>query len=196
MRASRNSVRVHVTTTVKKIPPMTGYSALTHTRHRTRRVSGVPGSAKRRFLNRGRDVVIQAHKRRRTGHVADHDDLEGAAALDDTLGASVRQQPWHLAHARRRRAAGTVARRAPRHVVLVASGSSGSSRIQLQAAHGVRKRFEKPGDVVLPRLPQRRGARRVTADVVVAAAVIAAAAAASVVVNAASVVRRAATRRA
>ena len=34
------------------------YSALTHTRHHTRRIPGIPGSAKRRFFfsSRGRDV--------------------------------------------------------------------------------------------------------------------------------------------
>ena len=31
----------------------TGYSALTHTWHHSRRIPGVPGSAKRRFFNRG-----------------------------------------------------------------------------------------------------------------------------------------------
>ena len=30
--------------------PMTSYSAFRHTRYRTRRISGVPGSAKRRFV--------------------------------------------------------------------------------------------------------------------------------------------------
>ena len=39
---------------------MTGYSVLTHTRHHARRVPGVPGSAKRRFFNRGRDTIVTA----------------------------------------------------------------------------------------------------------------------------------------
>ena len=39
-----------------KTAPMTGYPALTHTRHHTRRVPGVPGSAKRRFFNRGHEI--------------------------------------------------------------------------------------------------------------------------------------------
>ena len=42
---------------------MRGCSALTHTRHHTRRVPGVPGSAKRRFSNRGCDVMLQARAR-------------------------------------------------------------------------------------------------------------------------------------
>ena len=37
---------------------MATYSALTHTRHGTRRVPGVPGSAKRRFFNRGHEVQM------------------------------------------------------------------------------------------------------------------------------------------
>ena len=36
---------------------MRGYSALTHTRHCNPRVPGVPGSAKRRLFNRGRDLL-------------------------------------------------------------------------------------------------------------------------------------------
>ena len=36
---------------------MTGYFALTQTRHHTRRVPRVPGSAKRRFFNRGHKII-------------------------------------------------------------------------------------------------------------------------------------------
>ena len=37
---------------------LASYSALTYTRHHTRRAPGVPGSAKRRMFNRGRDLVL------------------------------------------------------------------------------------------------------------------------------------------
>ena len=41
----------------QKATAMTSYSAITHTRYHTRRVTGVPGSAKRRFFNRGHDAI-------------------------------------------------------------------------------------------------------------------------------------------
>ena len=41
----------------QKSTAMRCYSALTHTRHRTRRVPGVPGSAKWRLFNRGCDTI-------------------------------------------------------------------------------------------------------------------------------------------
>ena len=47
---------LYVNTTVKTPTPMTGYSALMYTRPHPGRVPGVPGSAKRRLLNRGCDV--------------------------------------------------------------------------------------------------------------------------------------------
>ena len=54
------SAHPEVTATVlKNTTPMTGYSALTHTRHSTQRIPGVPGSAKRLFVNRGCDVLSQ-----------------------------------------------------------------------------------------------------------------------------------------
>ena len=43
---------------------MASYSALTHTRHHTRRVPGVPGSAERRLFNRGRDMALRLQPRR------------------------------------------------------------------------------------------------------------------------------------
>ena len=42
----------------QKTTAMTSYSALTHTRHHTRRVPGVPGSAKRWCFKRGCEVVV------------------------------------------------------------------------------------------------------------------------------------------
>ena len=62
--SSRDSLRSHDndhnynTTTVKTTTPRKCYSALTHTRYRSRRVPGVPGGVKRRVFNRGRDTTI------------------------------------------------------------------------------------------------------------------------------------------
>ena len=56
MPTLRCLVSCYFTTTVKNTTAMRGYSALTHTRHCTRRILGVPGSAKRRVFNRGCEV--------------------------------------------------------------------------------------------------------------------------------------------
>ena len=66
---------------------MRGYSALTHTRHHTRRVPGVPGSAKRRFLTRpgkGKKTCIYSHNN--TLLVYSSPDLSsGSWVLEDTV---------------------------------------------------------------------------------------------------------------